>query len=99
MPAEERKLDVVEREQAIFRYLRGIDRAVGATVRELHEHLTVTGAAVQARPARCATRSRCRRTTSWSPGWCWTAGSSRSATRTPTPSGTRSRPRCTPTPR
>ena len=38
MPAEQRKLDVVEREQAIFRYLRGIDRAVGATVRELHEH-------------------------------------------------------------
>ena len=47
MPAEQRKLDVVEREQAIFRYLRGIDRAVGATVRELHEHLTVMGAAVQ----------------------------------------------------
>ena len=47
MPAEQRKLDVVEREQAIFRYLRGIDRAVGATVRELHEHLIVVGAAVQ----------------------------------------------------
>ena len=47
MPAEQRKLDVVEREQAIFRYLRGIDRAVGATVRELHEHLIIVGAAVQ----------------------------------------------------
>jgi hypothetical protein len=47
MTAEERKLDVVEREQAIFRYLRGIDRAVGATVRELHEHLTGTGTAVR----------------------------------------------------
>ncbi len=47
MPAEHRKLDVVEREQAIFRYLRGIDRAVGATVRELHEQLTVMGATAQ----------------------------------------------------
>ena len=47
MTAEERKLDVVEREQAIFRYLRGLDRAVGATVRELHEHLTGTGTAVR----------------------------------------------------
>jgi hypothetical protein len=47
MPAEQRKLDVVEREQAIFRYLRGIDRAVGATIRELHEQLTVMGAAAQ----------------------------------------------------
>jgi hypothetical protein len=47
MPAEHRKLDVVEREQAIFRYLRGIDRAVGATVRELHEQLTVMGAVAQ----------------------------------------------------
>lgn len=52
MPAEQRKLDVVEREQAIFRYLRGIDRAVGATVRELHEHLTVVGAIVQGSEAR-----------------------------------------------
>jgi len=48
MAAEQRKLDVVEREQAIFRYLRGIDRAIGATVRELHERLTVTGATTQA---------------------------------------------------
>ena len=47
MAAEERKLDVVEREQAIFRYLRGIDRAAGATVREMHEHLTGTGTAVR----------------------------------------------------
>ena len=47
MPAEQRKFDVVEREQAIFRYLRDIDRAVGATVRELHEHLTVMGSAAQ----------------------------------------------------
>jgi hypothetical protein len=47
MAAEERKLDVVEREQAIFRYLRGMDRAVGATVRELHEHLTGAGTAVR----------------------------------------------------
>jgi hypothetical protein len=43
MTAEQRRLDVIEREQAIFRYLRGVDRAVGATVRELHEHLTATG--------------------------------------------------------
>lgn len=47
MTTEERKLDVVEREQAIFRYLRGIDRAVGATVRELHEHLTASGTTVR----------------------------------------------------
>src|SRR5260370_23401302 len=47
MAAEQRKLDVVEREQAIFRYLRGIDRERGATVRELHEQLTITGAAAQ----------------------------------------------------
>ena len=52
MPAEERRLDVVEREQAIFRYLRGIDRAVGATVRELHEHLTVTGVTLNGREVR-----------------------------------------------
>src|SRR5581483_241567 len=52
MPAEPRKLDVVEREQAIFRYLRGIDRAVGATVRELHEHLTVTGITLNGREVR-----------------------------------------------
>ncbi|MFC4122065.1 hypothetical protein [Nonomuraea zeae] len=43
MSVEQRKLDVVEREQAIFKVLRGIDPAVGATVRELHEHLTVRG--------------------------------------------------------
>ena len=47
MAAEQRKLDVVEREQAIFRYLRGIDRERGATVRELHEQLTINGAAAQ----------------------------------------------------
>jgi hypothetical protein len=52
MATEERKLDVVEREQAIFRYLRGIDRAVGATVRELHAHLTTTGAAVAGQDVR-----------------------------------------------
>ena len=49
MPAEQRRLDVVEREQAIFRYLRETDRAVGATVRELHEHLTVTGVTLSGR--------------------------------------------------
>lgn len=49
MPAEERRLDVVEREQAIFRYLRGIDPAIGATVRELHEHLTTTGTMLNGR--------------------------------------------------
>ncbi|WP_422747195.1 hypothetical protein [Micromonospora sp. WMMD1219] len=43
MVAEERKLDVHEREQAIFKRLRQVDAAVGSTVRELHEHLTVTG--------------------------------------------------------
>ncbi len=43
MAAEERKLDVQEREQAIFKYLREIDPAVGATVRELHERLTNEG--------------------------------------------------------
>jgi hypothetical protein len=52
MPAEQRGLDVVEREQAIFRYLREIDRAVGATVRELHEHLTVTGVTLNGREVR-----------------------------------------------
>ena len=52
MPAEQRRLDVVEREQAIFKYLRGIDRAVGATVRELHEHLTVTGVTLNGREVR-----------------------------------------------
>jgi hypothetical protein len=52
MPAEQRRLDVVEREQAIFRYLREIDRAVGATVRELHEHLTVTGVTLNGREVR-----------------------------------------------
>ena len=52
MPAEQRKLDVVEREQAIFRYLRETDRAVGATVRELHEHLTVTGVTLNGREVR-----------------------------------------------
>jgi len=49
MPAEQRRLDVVEREQAIFRYLRETNRAVGATVRELHEHLTVTGVTLSGR--------------------------------------------------
>lgn len=43
MPAEERKLDVHEREQAIFRVLRGVDRDVGATVRELHQRITANG--------------------------------------------------------
>jgi hypothetical protein len=52
MTAEQRRLDVVEREQAIFRYLRETDRAVGATVRELHEHLTVTGVTVNGREVR-----------------------------------------------
>ena len=52
MTTEERRLDVVEREQAIFRYLRGIDRAVGATVRELHEQLTITGTIIQGRNVR-----------------------------------------------
>jgi hypothetical protein len=56
MSAEERKLDVHEREQAIFRHLREIDSTVGATVREVHE-----------RPPEavlCATPSPFRRTTS-----------------------------------
>lgn len=43
MAAEERKLDVYEREQAIFKHLREIDPEVGATVRELHERLTGEG--------------------------------------------------------
>jgi hypothetical protein len=43
MPAEKRKLDVHEREQAIFNRLREIDSTVGTTVRELHEFLTTTG--------------------------------------------------------
>ncbi|QDY11130.1 hypothetical protein FJK98_31590 [Micromonospora sp. HM134] len=43
MPGEERKFDVHEREQAIFNRLREIDSAVGASVRELHDHLTNTG--------------------------------------------------------
>ena len=52
MPAEQRRLDVVEREQAIFRYLREIDRTVGATVRELHEHLTTTGVTLNGQEVR-----------------------------------------------
>ena len=52
MAGEQRRLGVVEREQAIFRYLREIDRAVGATVRELHEHLTVTGLTLNGREVR-----------------------------------------------
>ena len=43
MPAEERKLDVREREQAIFKRLREMDPAVGATVRGLHDFLTTEG--------------------------------------------------------
>ncbi len=41
MPAEQRKLGVVEREQAIFRYLR--EEQPTATVREMYDHLTATG--------------------------------------------------------
>ena len=38
MAAEQRKLDVVEREQAIFGRLRALENpAAGATVRELHD--------------------------------------------------------------
>lgn len=43
MSAEERKLDVREREQAIFKRLREIEPTVGATVRELHDFLTNEG--------------------------------------------------------
>lgn len=43
MSGEERKLDVYEREQAIFRFLREIGPEVGATVREIHERLTAAG--------------------------------------------------------
>jgi hypothetical protein len=50
MPTEQRKLGVVEREQAIFKYLREI--APEATVRELHDHLTTTGTALNGRQVR-----------------------------------------------
>ena len=42
MAAEQRKLGVVEREQAIFRYLRETERPA-ATIREIYDHLTATG--------------------------------------------------------
>ena len=99
MPAEHRKLDVVEREQAHLQVPAGHrpgGRSHGPrTARAADRH----GGGRAAAAARCATRSRCRRTTNWSPGWCWTAGSSRSATPALMPSGTRSRPPCTPIPR
>lgn len=46
MPAEQRKLGVIEREQAIFRYLRqgtGEEQRT-ATIREIHDHMTTAGA-------------------------------------------------------
>jgi hypothetical protein len=50
MSVEERKLDVHEREQAIFKRLREIDPTVGATVRELHDFLTDDGVRLPTTP-------------------------------------------------
>jgi hypothetical protein len=43
MAAEQRKLDVIERERAIFRFLRAVDGTIGATVREIYEEITDVG--------------------------------------------------------
>lgn len=44
--AEGRKLEVVEREQAIIRHLRTVDPDIGATVAQIHEKITREGVAL-----------------------------------------------------
>lgn len=41
-----RKFDVVEREQAIVKYLRVVDPDEGASIAQIHEHLTTVGVAL-----------------------------------------------------
>lgn len=40
---EARKLDVAEREQAIIKHLRTVDRETGATIAQIHEKVTSEG--------------------------------------------------------